>query len=174
MLLTGLCINRSVAASPPLGWAWIGAACLLAAALSAATLLPGTEWTALWAVGATPVIWAVRIGRELYGRPTVGVVGYLSIALTSLVGLAFLFGLLHRDREVRLFTAFFVGFGSLYEGLTMLPVLTHATALSTLPSTVARICIVVFFGLGTGALVGSCAVGLRERVRQPGGRPALA
>jgi hypothetical protein len=159
---------------PPLGWVWIGAACLLAVALAAATLLSGTQWAARCAVGATPVIWAVRIGRELYGRPTVGVIGYLSIALTSVVGLAFLVGLLHRDREVRLFTAFFVGFGSLYEGLTMLPVLTHATALSALPSTLVRVCIVVFFALGTGALVGSCAVGLRERVRHLGGRPALA
>ena len=162
---------------PPLGWAWIGAACLLAAALSAATLVSGargTQRAILYGIGATPVIWAVRIGRELYGRPTVGVVGGLSIALTSIVGLAFLGGLLHRDREVRLFTAFFVGFGSLYEGLTMLPVLTHATALSALPSTLVRVCVVVFFALGTGALVGSCAVGLRERVRHPGGRTALA
>jgi hypothetical protein len=64
------------------------------------------------ALVATLLVWAVRIGRELYGRPFVGVTGYLEIALTSVVGAALLYGLRHRDRGVRLFTAFLVAFGS--------------------------------------------------------------
>ncbi len=72
-------------------------------------------------------------------------------------------GLLHKDREVRVFTAFAAGFGSLYEGLTMLPVLTHSTALSVLPSGVARVAVALILGLGVGALVGSATQGVRER-----------
>jgi hypothetical protein len=158
---------------PAPGWAWIGFACLLALASSAATLLARTRGAQIAiALGlvATPLIWAVRAGRELYGRPAVGAIGYLEVALTSAVGAALLAGLLHRDREVRLFTAFLAGFGSLYEGLTMLPVLTHAIALSVLPSLPVRVAVALILGLGAGALVGSGAVELRERVPRAGTR----
>ena len=46
----------------------------------------------------------------------------------------------------------------------MLPVLTHATALSVLPSGAARVAVALILGLGTGALVGSTTRGVRERV----------
>jgi hypothetical protein len=59
--------------------------------------------------------------------------------------------------------AFLVGFGSLYEGLTMLLVLTYAIALSLLPTTVARIAVVLILGFGAGALVGSTMAQVRER-----------
>jgi len=156
---------------PGPGWTWLALACALAAASSAGTLLARGRGPALAvALGfaATLLIWAVRLGRELYGRPDVGPAGYLAAALTCAVGVALLLGLRHTDRDVRLFTAFVAGFGSLYEGLTMLPVLTHSTALSVLPSNAARVMVVLILGLGTGALVGSGARELRERV--PRGR----
>ena len=157
---------------PGPGWAWLALACALAACSSAgAVLLPGGRRLAVaLALAATLLIWAVRLGRELYGRPTVGTGGYLGVALTSAVGVALLAGLLHTDRDVRLFTAFIAGFGSLYEGLTMLPVLTHATALSVLPSGAARVAVLLVLGLGVGALVGSTTRGVRQRV--PGVRGA--
>jgi hypothetical protein len=161
---------------PGAGWAWVGFACLLALASSSATLLARTRGPQIAiALGlvATLLIWAVRVGRELYGRPAVGAVGYLEVALTSAVGVALLAGLLHRDREVRLFAAFLAGFGSLYEGLTMLPVLTHSTALSVLPSLPARVAVALILGLGAGALVGSGAVELRERVPRAGARAGV-
>jgi hypothetical protein len=104
------------------------------------------------ALVAVLLVWMVRIGRELYGRPGVGVGGYIELALTSLVGLLLLWGLLHRDEEVRLFTAFLVGFGCLYQGLTMLPVITHAIALTEPPTAVARPSVAAIVGLGGGAL----------------------
>jgi hypothetical protein len=152
---------------PGPGWAWIGVACVLALAASAGTVLArdrGPQAAVALGLASTLLIWAVRIGRGLYGRPTVGTVGYLGLALTSVVGAALLAGLLHRDRDIRVFTAFLAGFGSLYEGLTMLPVLTHATALTALPSGLARVAVVLILGLGAGALVGSGAEELRERV----------
>jgi len=151
---------------PGPGWAWLALACALAAGTSAAAVLlrGGRQLAVVLGLAATLLIWAVRVGRELYGRPTVGTGGYLGVALTSAVGVALLAGLVHTDRDVRLFTAFIAGFGSLYEGLTMLPVLTHATALSVLPSAVARVAVMLILGLGTGALVGSTTRGVRERV----------
>ena len=151
---------------PGPGWAWLTLACALAACSSAGAVLlrGGRRLAVALGLAATLLIWAVRVGRELYGRPDVGTGGFLGAALTSAVGVALLVGLLHTDRDVRLFTAFAAGFGSLYEGLTMLPVLTHATALSLLPSSAARVAVLLILGLGTGALVGSTTRGVRERV----------
>jgi len=160
---------------PGPGWAWIGCTCLLAVAAAAGTVLVrerGPQAAVALGIAATLLIWAVRVGRGLYGRPQVGTIGYLGLALTSAVGLALLAGLLHRDRDVRVFTAFLAGFGSLYEGLTMLPVLTHATALTELPSGMARVAVALILGLGAGALVGSGAEELRERVPRAGSRAA--
>lgn len=151
--------------SPGAVWAWLGLTAALAVAASAAASRRSGTAVRL-ALVATPLIWAVRLGRELYGRPDVGVVGYLEMAGTSVVGAALLYGLLRRDREVRIFTAFLVGFGSLYEGLTMLGVLTHAIALTALPTIVARVAVLLILGLGTGALVGSATSQVRTRTVQ--------
>lgn len=147
---------------PGSAWPWILLACALALLTVAARAVSPTaarHVAVAGALAATPLIWAIRISRELYGRPTVGITGYIEIALTSLVGVGLLYGLLHRDRHVRLFTAFLVGFGCLYQALTMLPVLTHAVALTLLPTPAARIGLASILGLGGGAL----ALTLREQ-----------
>jgi hypothetical protein len=140
---------------PGSAWPWILLACALAA-IAAAPLavspVVARRVAVFAALVATLLVWTVRIGRDLYGRPGVGVGGYIELALTSLVGLALLWGLLHRDEEVRLFTAFLVAFGCLYQGLTMLPVLTHAIALTTLPTAFARPSVAAILGLGGGVL----------------------
>ena len=141
-------------------WAWIAATVVLAAAAATAATRSRTALVAL-ALAATPVIWAVRIGRELYGRPNVPAIGWIEIALTSVIGAALVYGLVNRDEGTRVFTAFLVGFGGLYEGLTMLPLLTHAIALSDLPSGVARVGEVLILGAGTGVLAGSILGQLR-------------
>jgi hypothetical protein len=147
---------------PGSAWPWILLACGLAA-IAAATLsvsAPLARRVAVFAaLAGTLLVWMVRIGRELYGRPSVGVGGYIELALTSLVGIVLLWGLLYRDEEVRLFTAFLVGFGCLYQGLTMLPVITHAIALTTLPTALARPSVAAILGLGGGVL----AITLREQ-----------
>ena len=85
---------------PGSAWPWILLACALAATSAAAlavSSLAARRMAVLAALAAVLLIWAVRIGRELYGRPTIGATGYVEIALTSLVGLALLYGLLNRD-----------------------------------------------------------------------------
>ena len=141
-------------------WAWIGATVILAAATAAVATRSRTALVAL-ALAAVPLIWAIRIGRELYGRPTVPAIGYVEIALTSAVGAALVYGLVNRDEGIRVFTAFLVGFGALYQGLTMLPLLSHAIALSMLPSVVARVGEVLVLCAGIGTLAGSILGRLR-------------
>jgi hypothetical protein len=146
---------------PGLSWLRVGLAVLLAAAGAAAAARSTTALVGL-ALVATAFVWTIRVGRELYGRPDVPAIGYAEIALTCVVGAALVYGLLSSEPGTRVFTAFFAGFGALYEGLTMLPVLTHAVALNALPTTVARIAEVLALGAGVGALVG-CVLGqLRE------------
>ncbi len=136
----------------------VAAASTAAAARSAAALVG-------LALVATALVWTIRLGRELYGRPDVSTVGYLEIALTCIVGAALVFGLVHRNADTRVVAAFIAGFGALYEGLTMLPVLTHAVALSALPTAVVRTAEVLALGAGVGVLVGSV-----DRPPQRGGK----
>ena len=140
--------------APGAVWAWIAVAVLLAAAAAFAALRLPAALPPL-ALAATAAVWAIRLGRELYGRPTVPVAGWIEIALTCAVGALFVFGLTRPDAGTRIVTAFFVGIGALYEVLTMLPLLTHAVSLNALPSSVARALEVVAIATGAGALAGS-------------------
>jgi hypothetical protein len=152
---------------PGATWAWL----VLTAALSTAASAAATRSAAVLvglALAATALVWAMRIGRELYGRPLVGWAGYLGIAVTSLVGAALVYGLLHRDEGIRILTSFLVGFGALYEGLTMLPVLTHAIALNALPSPLARAVEALILVTGIGTLVGSVFGHLRAPLSRVG------
>ena len=97
---------------------------------------------------AIVLVWVVRVGRGLYGRPNVETGAYVDLALTSLVGAGLVLGLLHREWRVRLGVAFLAAVGSLYEGWTMFPVLTHAVALSELPTSVARPAVATMLGFG--------------------------
>ena len=144
-------------------WPLLVLACAVAVGLLVFARLSADRVAVGAALVATSVVWSLRIGREAYGRPGVGVFGYVQIALTSAVGVALLYGLVNRERDVRVFTALLAGVGSLYQALTMLGVLTHAIALTTLPTTFARVSVALSLGLGTGLV----AITLR-RVRVPG------
>jgi hypothetical protein len=136
-------------------WQWILLACVLGVAVTATLALPVPiqQRTAVSvALSATLLIWALRIAREVYGRPGVGASGYVATALTSAAGAALLFGLLHPEAGVRMFVALLVGFGCLYQGLTMLPAVTHSIALMQLPTPVSRAAVAAVLGLGGGLL----------------------
>lgn len=152
--------------SPPgATWAWIALSVVLAAASSALATRRTAVLVAL-ALAATSAVWAIRMGRELYGRPNVTAIGYAEVAITCAVGAALVFGLLRRDEGTRVLTAFLVGVGALYEGLTMLPVLTHAVALSALPTIVSRLLEILTLGAGIGTLAGSVFGHMRTRTAE--------
>jgi hypothetical protein len=154
--------GRLIYRPPAPVWPWLALAALLAAtpsAAQAASPAAGRRATTATTFAAVIVIWAVRIGRELYGRPDISWGAWLDIAFTSLAGIAFLAGLLHRDQRVRLFTAFLLGFGCLYQAWTTWPVLTHAVALTALPTKAAQAAVTAIIGLGAALLV----IGAREQ-----------
>jgi hypothetical protein len=133
---------------PPSAWSIVlavvaGGATIRALAGSRSLVLPA-------AALATVLVWLVRIGRDLYGRPAVDAWGYLSLVLTSLVGGVLIYGLLRRDESVRQFIALLVAAGCLYEGWTMFGVLTHGVALTALPTLAARLAVATLLGLGAG------------------------
>jgi hypothetical protein len=135
-------------------WAWIAVPVALAFAAAAAALR--WAWLPLvLAFTAIPPVWAIRIGRELYGRPAVGPLGYVAIAVTSVVGVLLLYGLLHRDRGLRAVVVYLVGVGAIYEGLTMFPLLNHAIALNALPTAAARVIEAIVVVAGVGTLLGA-------------------
>jgi hypothetical protein len=134
-------------------WPWVGLVAALAAAVTAGGLRNRLRTVAVAAaLPACVLVWIVRVARELYGRPVVGASSYAAVAGTCVVGAALLYGLSRRDSAVRVFTALLVGFGSLYQAATTFAVLTHATALTLLPSTFARALVATLLGLGIAAL----------------------
>lgn len=139
---------------PPSAMTWIAIAVLLIAA-GAYVARRSRRATILLAVTAVPIVWALRIARELYGRPTVGAVGLFELALTSVVGVVLLYGLLRPDHGVRISVSFLTAFGALYQAFTVYTVLARADALTVLPTTVVRIAVVASFVLGFATLAGS-------------------
>jgi len=68
------------------------------------------------------------------------------------------YGLLHRNSDVRVVTLLLVGLAGLWQSLTSFAVLTHSTAFTVLPTPAVRAAVAAAFGLGAGL----CAVVLRE------------
>ncbi|HZU20846.1 MAG TPA: hypothetical protein VE982_06480 [Gaiellaceae bacterium] len=147
---------------PPSAFTWAAVAAVLAA-LGLLAARRSSRTTLLLAPAAVLVVWILRVSRELYGRPTVGAVGWLQVALTSLIGFLLLYGLLHRDQSIRVFIAFLAAFGTLYQGFTMYPILTRAISLTLLPTSAARIGVTLAFALGAATLAGSWS---RMTIRQ--------
>jgi hypothetical protein len=144
--LAGVLVYRR----PPSFWPIVVAVVLAVAALSA--LAFSTRLIVPAALLATLLVWAVRVGRGLHGRPDVKIGGYADVTLTCLVGIGLVYGLFHRDLDVRRFVVLLVGAGSIYEAWTMFPVLTHSLALTELPTSVARLAVATILGLGAALL----------------------
>lgn len=135
-------------------WLWLALATGLAASMTAIGVRGRRRFVAgVAALPACVLVWAVRVARELYGRPFTGASNYAAVAGSCIVGTALLYGLTRRDGDVRVFAALLTGFGSLYQAATMLPVLTHAIALTVLPSPLVRALVATLLGLGVAALV---------------------
>ena len=142
-------------------WPWAVLAIALAAGIwlsLAVSRSPANRLTLCAAVTVTMLVWLMRVARDLYGRPTVEAGAYLHIGLTSAVGVLLVYGLLHRNSDVRVVTLLLVGLAGLWQSLTSFAVLTHSTAFTVLPTPAVRAAVAAAFGLGAGL----CAVVLRE------------
>ena len=145
-------------------WPWVLIAVVLAAAVWLGLALarsPAHGATIGAALAVTVVVCTLRIGRELYGRPTVAGAAYAGIGVTTALGILLVWALLQGNRDIRVFAALFAGLAALFEGLVMFRVLTHSIALSVLPTPLAKLAVAVALGLGAG-LVGIVLRGLPE------------
>jgi hypothetical protein len=144
--LVGILVYRR----PPPLWPVVLAFVLTIATLSALAI--STRLIVPAALLTTLLVWAVRGGRGLHGRPDVEPGGYVDVALTCLVGAGLVYGLMRRTRDVRRFVVLLVGAGSIYESWTMFPVLTHSLALTELPTSFARLAVATTLGVGAALL----------------------
>jgi hypothetical protein len=137
-------------------WPWFVLAAALALA-SAATMLRSRELGQHVAVRAALVVtlsvWAVRVGRDLYGRPAVSVDNWIDLGLTCLIGAGLVYSLLQRSPGGRLLGAFLAGFGGLAQAATTMPAFTRSIALSELPSTLVRVLLALALGLGADTAI---------------------
>jgi len=138
---------------PSLLWFW--PLVLLIACVPALLRLrdAGFEVAAGWALAALALgaATAGRLGRELYGRPTVSV-GQVALAALTLAVAAGLAALWLR-RDWRVVAGVVIGVVALYQGLALVGTLRNAYVLAVLPAAVERTAASVSLAAGIGLLV---------------------
>ena len=141
------------ASDPSIVWLWpivVLLACVLAARRVRSAQLDRILARVL-AVAALIASAVVAVGRELHGRPGVSVLGAITLAIIlALVALG-LRRVLFQDAGY--FTYFAVAFLALWEGLQLLPTLTHGFVLAAVSPFIARGATVISLGCGIGLLL---------------------
>lgn len=102
------------------------------------------------AVAALAAFAVAAVGRELHGRPLVSALQLIELAFM----LAFVAWGLRRVlwQHPGYFTYFVIAFAALWQGLELIPTLTHGYVLIAEPAFVARLCAVICLGCGAGVL----------------------
>ncbi len=139
--------------NPSIVWFWpivVLLLCVLAAWRVRRAALDATV-SRLVAVAVLIATAAAALARGLHGRPTVGVLQLIELAVV----LAFVAWGLRRVLLQRpgYFSYFVIAFVALWEGVVLIPTLLHGFVLVALPAFVARASAVVCLGGGVGLLV---------------------
>lgn len=154
--------------APSIAWFWPIA--VLLACLLAARRLHDRDVDRLCAVALVLVgvvgITLATVARNLHGRPGVAPFGIAELVVT----LAFVGWVLRRvgQRRTGFMTAFAVAFVALWEGITLLPTLTHGYVLLALPAFLGRVATVICLSVGLGLVLTSV------RLAQPNGSESVA
>jgi len=138
---------------PSLVWFWpivVLLSCVLAARRVRRPQLD-TRVARVLAVAALASIAIAAVGRQLHGRPVVSALQLIELALM----LGFVAWALRRVlwRRPGYFTYFVVAFAALWEGLELIPALTHGYVLIAAPAFVVRVCATICLGCGAGLLL---------------------
>ena len=139
--------------NPSLVWFWpivVLLACVLAARRLRRPELDSLVARAL-GVSALVAFAAAAVGRQLHGRPTVSALQLIELAAM----LAFAAWGLHRLLRGRpgYLSYFVIAFVALWQGLELIPTLTHGFVLIAMPAFLARACAVICLGCGAGLLL---------------------
>jgi hypothetical protein len=148
-------------AAPSIVWFWPVAVILLC--LLAARRLHDPALDRACAVGLTLGValgvLVASLARTLHGRPNVSGFGIAELVVT----LSFLAWVLRRviERRTGFMVTFALAFVALWEGITLLPVLTHGYVLLALPAFPSRAAAVVCLGGGVALVLTSLRLGER-------------
>ena len=150
----------------PRRWVWpVAVIAAAAVALAVAVRRRGTAEVVLSVVALAAALIA-RLGRELYGRPVVPTVSLAVAALSCLVAVALFGGLLAARDERRQFVVLIIGGFALYQGLTLVSVLTRGVVLAALPATVERAAVATALACAAATLAVVLFAEAAERSRQ--------
>ena len=144
----------------------------VAAGLAVASRKRGTTEVVLAGAGIAAALVA-RVGRELYGRPDIPATSIVLIAVSCVLAVVLLRGLLTARGERRQLVALLIGGLALYQGLTLAPTLTKGVVLTALPANVERAAVATALACAVATLaVGMFAEGF-ERVRHTARTPLV-
>jgi hypothetical protein len=156
---------------PPPLWPWIvliPIPILLAAAALKWSRGPFARLAALGLPALTAVAFVLaRAGRDLYGRPDIGLVQVAALALAAAFGLVALYLLVKARSEVRTLAAFAVGVAGIYKGVDLLPVLGHGLVLAGIPAALERAAVALSLGGGAATCLLYAFVELERRKSAP-------
>jgi hypothetical protein len=149
----------------PSRWVWpLVVIAVFAGALAVAARRRGTTEVVL-SVAALAAALVARLGRELYGRPSVPATSFLVVAVSSLLALVLLRALLTGRGERRQLVALVIGGLALYQGLTLAPTLTKGNVLAALPANVERVAVATALACAVATLAVGMFAEAFERVR---------
>jgi hypothetical protein len=106
-----------------------------------------------------------RLGRELYGRPDIPATSLVLIAVSCVLAVVLLRGLLTARGERRQLVALLIGGLALYQGLTLVPNLTKGIVLAALPANVERAAVATALACAVATLAVGMFAEAFERVR---------
>lgn len=150
----------------PRGWVWLVALiATVAVAMAVATRRRETAEVVLSVVALAAALVA-RFGREFYGRPEVPASSLVVVALSCLLAVALLAGLLAGRDERRQLVVLVIGGLALYQGLTLVSVLTRGVVLAALPATVERAAVATTLACAVATLAVVLFAEAAERARQ--------
>jgi len=157
----------------PRRWVWLLALiATVGVALAVAARRRGTAEVVL-AIVALAAALVARLGRELYGRPHVPASSLVIVALSCLLAVALLGALLSARGERRQLVALVIGGFALYQGLTLVPVLTSGVVLAALPATLERAAVATTLACAVATLAVVLFAEAAERARQTAPTPAV-
>jgi hypothetical protein len=149
----------------PRGWVWPVAVIAATAVALAAAARRRRAAEVVFPVVALTAALVARLGREFYGGPDVSATSLFVVALSCLLAVVLVGGLLRGRGERRQLVALVIGGLALYQGLTLAPTLTKGIVLAALPADVERAAVATALACAVATLAVGMFAEAFERAR---------
>jgi hypothetical protein len=165
----GTAIRGRLWQSAPASLLWFWPLLLVAACIPALSKLNEARLEAhtgmALAVVALVSSTVARLGRELYGRPTVSSGQLALVATTCLVAVAL--AVLYSRPEWRALAGIAIGIAAMYQGLALVATLRDGWVLAVLPAWLERSATALSLASGIALILVTVHVGMAERTAEP-------